>query len=65
MLTIDVDLVDRLKCINASELVTSLLRKHFDSENVRTMTDAELAIELKIAELQDATDLKIRELRDG
>ena len=66
MLSLDRDVVDYLrKESNASGLVNGILLKHFESREVNSMSEEELALEIKVAELELETKERIKELRNG
>jgi hypothetical protein len=49
--SIDVDLIDRMKNVNASELINRLLIEHFDKEDMVHASAEELAKKIKICDL--------------
>ena len=49
--SIEVDLIDRMKDLNASELINRLLTEHFDKEDMTYATPEEIAKKMKICDL--------------
>jgi hypothetical protein len=52
MLTIEQDLMDKLKGVNASGLVNELLTAHFNKTDIKKMTGDELRHRIKVEKLK-------------
>ena len=63
MICIDVELAEKLKEVNASELISDLLREHFKSRPVRTKE--EIILELEKIRIKKEAEAKIQELENG
>ena len=64
--SIDADFNERLKNEeNQSELINRLLSDYFKRKDLDDMTPEQIKTELKIIELQEKTDKKIKEMRQN
>ncbi len=61
----DYELVEKLKEVNASALVNSLLIKHFNSLNPHTMTEKEIRDEIKRRKAKDEYLTKLKEINNN
>jgi len=65
MISLDLDLINYLANLNASGLITRLLREHIDKENLTNLTEAQLHAELKVNKLTRKKDQEIKEIRQN
>ena len=55
--TIEMDLVEKLKDTNASELINYLLREYFEKQKITSMSEEELIKFIKIEKLKKEMEL--------
>lgn len=63
MFCIDIELVQKLKGINASSLVNELLTKHFEEEELNNTPLEQLIVMKDKLEAMEEYDRKLRELK--
>jgi hypothetical protein len=59
------EIADKLKGINASDLINSLLHKHFSSSKLKTMTTEELKAFIEAKQLEKIAKDKLEGLNHG
>jgi len=63
--TIDLELIEKMKLVNASELINELLWKHFNSLNIKNMSTPQLKRLRAEQQLKANYELKLKELDDN
>jgi hypothetical protein len=62
--SLDIELIEKLKSeTNASELINSLLRKHFEFSDMNKLSLSEINLELKKLDLEEEYKKKKKELK--
>lgn len=60
--TIDAELIEKMKGINASQLINNLLNDYFKKTDINSMDEVELERYIKIKELEEETKKRINEI---
>jgi tryptophanyl-tRNA synthetase len=65
--SIDSEIIEKLKGINASELISKLLTEYFDKKDnfINKMSKEELALFIKLEKEKKEIEKKLTEVQDG
>ncbi len=63
MFYLNIELIDFLRGVNASELISRLLNEHINEDALENMTEKQCQTELKVIKLQQKMDKTIKKLR--